>query len=141
VSGLRPEADGDGAERSELKNNFFAGRDPQRGSNGAGHDNLSGLQRFAESAEQVGGVPDDVDQLTGQRLQRLRIGRMGNLGAVSNDVAGEALEKAAGARRVVRTENDVALIDVAGKRAFNIIGGMIDVGEFRWRELARQSRR
>lgn len=91
-----------------------------------------------KSTEQVGRVPEDVDQLTGQRLQRLLIGRMGNLGAISKDSAGETFEKGASGRCVVPTQDDVALIDVAGERAFHIIGGMMDVGEF---ELVRQWRR
>ena len=43
---------------------------------------------------------------------------------------GEAIENAAGSRRIAAAEDDVALIDVAGERAFDVVGGMIDVSDF-----------
>jgi len=38
--------------------------------------------------------------------------------------------KLAGSRRIAAAEDDVALIDVAGERAFDVVGGMIDVSDF-----------
>src|SRR5713226_7729453 len=127
---LPRESHGNGCKRGEMKNNFFAGLDPKRRNNGTGDDDLSGAQRFAKSSEKICDVTHDVNQLPGECLQSFRPGEAGDFGAVAKDAAGKAVEKGGRAGAIVRTEDDMALIDVTGERAFDIFRWGVNIGDF-----------
>src|SRR5215471_8333382 len=120
----RSEADRDGRSGREMKKDFFTRSDPNWRSDGACNDDLAGFQRLAEHGKKICNVTDVVDELASEGLQGLRVVEAVDLGAVAKDAAGEALKIAADAPGVVRTENDMALIDVASERTFHVVGGM-----------------
>src|SRR3989442_11791306 len=112
-----------------MEDNLFAGLNPKRRNDGTCDDDLTGLQGLFESGKEIGGVADNIDHIAGKRLERPGTGDAGNFGTVAKDAAEKALEKGASAGAVVRTEDDVALIDVTGERACDVFGRMIDIGE------------
>jgi hypothetical protein len=121
---------GDRIHGREVEDDFFTRFDPDWWNDGTGDDDLTCLQLLAENGEQVGGVTNDVDEFAGQVLQALGFVDAGNFSSVAEDAGGQAWKNAAASRWIAAAKNDVSLIYVASKRSFNVVGGMINIGDF-----------
>ena len=121
---------GDHIHGREVEDDFFTRFDPDRRNDRTGDDDLTCLQLLAENGEKVGGVTNDVDEFASQVLQARWFVDAGNFSSVAEDAGGQAAENAAGSRWIAAAKNDVPLINVASKRSSNVVGGMINIGDF-----------
>src|SRR5260370_13499262 len=117
LSRCRGKADRDCVHGREVEDNFFPRFNPDGRDDGTGDNDLSGLQRFAESGEQVDGVTHNVEEFPSQVLQGLEIGDVVEFGYVAKDEDGEAVEADAGTRQTAPAYNSMAPSNVTDKSA------------------------
>jgi len=112
---LNPEAtDGINLEGHRI----FIRLDRKRRHHRAGDDDFSAAQSFAERRQHIRDVPHDIHPISGIGL---RIAGARELTAAPEDSADEVVRCAAGARRCVAREHNVALINIAGENALGVL--------------------
>ena len=116
------------ADRIEFESHgVFIGLDEKGRDDGAGDNDVAGIEARAESPEEIGNVAHDVDQLAGQRLG---IACVRGLCAAAKDTGRKASRAAAGARSIAPPQHDMALENVALENRFGLIGREIEIGQF-----------